>query len=66
MLWYYGKQGWMTACAERVPVRRTAATEAVLASATAVGLIATLVWTGLDSQGFATDLPGSLPAPSPE
>ena len=56
MLWYYGKQGWMTARAERVPVRRTASSEAVLASAVAVGLIATLVWTGLDSEGFATDL----------
>ncbi|HWM20209.1 MAG TPA: DUF4184 family protein [Ilumatobacteraceae bacterium] len=56
LLWRYGSQGWMTARAARVPVRRTPSSTAALWSAVAAGVTAALVWAGLDSQGFATDL----------
>jgi hypothetical protein len=56
LLWSYGRQRWMNARAAAIPARRTAASAAVLWSAVAAGVVATLVWSRLDSEGFATDL----------
>lgn len=56
LLWHYGSQGWMTARAALIPVRRTPSSTATLWSAVAIGVIATALWAQLDSQGFATDL----------
>jgi hypothetical protein len=56
LLWSYGRQGWMHERAAAIPVRRTASSGAVLWSAVGVGVIATLVWWRLDSEGFATNL----------
>jgi Domain of unknown function (DUF4184) len=56
LLWSYGRQGWMSARAASIPARRTTSSALVLWSTVGVGVIATLVWAQLDSEGFATNL----------
>ena len=46
----------MSARAAVVPLRRTASSTPVLWSAVGAGVIATLVWAQVDSEGFATNL----------